>query len=162
MTNETIIQKMNELADLINYNPTNITFLKKAMHCQIIHNPKDGKNRKNYTNDSLATLGDALLKFILTEFLFDKKFDKSEITQRKQVIENNDTLYDLCVLSGIFKYAYNDLYFSENAPQENQVYHSKHDVFIEAIIAAIYKDKGFEYCKNWVITFLQRHAVLFN
>ena len=159
---EIIIPKMIELSKLINYEPTNISFIKEAMHCQIIHKDSDGKNRKNYTNDSYATLGDAILKFVLTEYLFDKGCDKAEITQKKQIIEDNNTLFDLCNKCGIFRYAYNDLYFSYNAPLENQVYHSKHDVYIEAIIAAIYKDKGFEYCKKWIISFFQQYSILFD
>lgn len=162
MKDEIIIPKMIELAKSINYEPTDITFLQKAMYCQIIHKIGDGKNRKNYTNDIYATFGDTILKFILTEYLFDKGCDKAEITQKKQTIENNSTLYDLCNDSGIFQYAYNDLYFSPYAPKENQVYHSKHDVYIEAIIAAIYKDKGFEYCRNWVISFFNKYGILFD
>jgi len=148
-----IESKMYELARSIDYLPNNINYLTEAMHCQIIHSESDGKNRKNYTNDSLATLGDSLLKFILTEYLFDKDYDKADITTKKQQLEDNTTLFNLCNDSGIFRYAYNGSYFSDNAPLENQVHHSKHDVYIEAIIAAIYKDKGFEYCKKWTISF---------
>ena len=143
MEEKIIIHKMIELAKLINYEFNDISFLQKAMHCQIIHKNGDGKNRKNYTNDSFATLGDAILKCILTEHLLDKGYDKAEITQEKQTLEGNSTLYTLCNNSGIFKYAYNDLCFSDDALSNNQVYHSNHDVYIEAIIAAVYKDKGF-------------------
>ncbi|MDE6274304.1 MAG: hypothetical protein K2L87_04575 [Clostridiales bacterium] len=162
MKNEIIIPKMLELSKLINYEPTDISFIQKAMYCQIIHKVGDGKNRKNYTNDSYATLGDAILKFILTEYLFDRGYDKAEITEWKKSLESNSTLFDLCNSSGIFRYAYNDLYFSENAPLENQVYHAKHDVYIEAITAAIYKDKGLDYCKKWVTSFFQRYGILLN
>lgn len=156
----TIESKMYELAKLIGYVPNDISYLENAMRCQLIHSLGDGKNRKNYTNDSLATLGDSILKFILTEYLFDNGYDKAKITTKKQQLEDNTTLYNLCNDSGIFRYAYNDLYFSDNAPLENQVYHSKHDVYIEAIIATIYKDKGIKYCKKWTIQFLQRHQIL--
>ena len=162
MTKEIIIPKMVELAKMIDYEPSNITFLQSDMHCQIIHKDGDGKNRKNYTNDNYGTLGDAILKFVLTEYLFDKGCDKAEITQKKQTLEDNNTLFDLCNTSNIFKYAYNDMYFSDNAPPENRVYHSSHDVYIEAIIAAIYKDKGFAYCKEWVISFFQKYGILFD
>ncbi|MDE5855573.1 MAG: hypothetical protein K2H06_00850 [Anaeroplasmataceae bacterium] len=72
MEAESIRIKMLELSSLINYEPSDLSFLEKAMHCQIIHSEYDGKNRKNYTNDSLATLGDSILKFVLVEFLYDK------------------------------------------------------------------------------------------
>lgn len=154
--------KMIELANSINYNYNNLCYLKEAMHCKIVHKYGDGKNRKNYTNDRYATLGDAILKFILSEYLFDKGCDKAEITERKQKIENNDLLFDLCNKSGIFEYAYNDISFFNDAPQENQVSHSIHDVYIEEIIAAIYKDKGFDYCKKWVVAFFKKHNILFD
>ena len=155
-----IIPKMIELANLIDYTPNDITFLAQAMYCQKTHSKGDGKNRKNYTNDSLATLGDSLLKFFLTDYLYDNGYDKAEITTKKQQLEDNTTLYNLCESSGIFRYAYNDLYFSYEAPLNDQVYHSKHDVYIEAIIAAIYKDRGIEYCKDWTIHFLRYHRIL--
>lgn len=155
MEEELIKNKMLELASLIKYEPNNLSFLEKAMHCQIIHNETAWKNRKNYTNDSLAAFGDSILKFILTEFLFDKGYDKSQITKKKEKLERNDFLYDLCLSTGIINYAYNDKYFYPEAPLESQVYHAKHDVYIEAIIGAIYKDRGLEYCRQWIISFFE-------
>ena len=160
MEEKFIEDKMFELAKLIDYVPVDISFLKNAMHCQIIHKPGDGKNRRNYTNDSLATLGDAVLKLILTDYLFDEGMDKAEITKIKQTIENNDKLFGLRNESNILCYAYNDVYFFDEAPQENKVAHTKHEKYIEAIIAAIYKDKGFAYCKDWVIEFFTKNNYL--
>ena len=162
MEEKMIKEKIIELSQLIEYDYNDIDYLKDAMYCRIIHKDGDGKNRKNYTNDRYATLGDAILKFVLSEYLFDKGCDKAEITRKKQTLEDNATLYNLCNKSGIFRYGYNDLHFSDNAPLENQVCHSKHDVYIEAIIAAIYKDKGFEYCKRWVVSFFQKYNNLFD
>ncbi len=105
-------------------------------------------------------MGDAILKFILTEYFFDKGYDKAAISTKKQQLENNKVLYSLDNESGIYNYAYNDLYFSDEAPLENKVYHSQHDVYIEAVITAIYKDKGMEYCKNWCIEFLKEYKIL--
>jgi ribonuclease-3 len=160
MDQDVIIKKMQELASKINYQYDDIQLLKKAMYCQIIHNEYDGKNRKNYSNDSYATLGDSVLKLVLTEYFFDKGDDKKKITEVKQRIEDNETLYSLCNKLEIYEYAYNDYYFSTDAPKENQVYHSKHDIYIEAIIAAIYKDKGFAYTRNWVIDFFKQNSNL--
>ncbi|MDE6060071.1 MAG: hypothetical protein K2G31_01170 [Clostridia bacterium] len=163
MDKECITQKMKELASLIDYEYYDISYLSEAMHCcKIPSKESDGKNRKNYTNDSYATLGDAILRFVFTEYFFYKGYDKGEITGKRQKLEDNSTLYDLCKNIGIFKYSYNDSYFSSDAPLENQVYNSSHDVYIEAITAAIYEDRGIDYCKKWVITFFQKHCNIFN
>lgn len=84
MDNEFIISKMQELSYLIDYESSNISISKDAMHCQIIHKPGDGENRKNYTNDNYATLGDALLKLILTEYFLIKV-----LTRLKSLKGNN-------------------------------------------------------------------------
>ena len=156
MEKEFIENKMKELAKLINYEVNDISFIKKAMYCTKLSNQKDdGKNRKNYTNDSLATLGDAVLKLILSEYFFDQGYDKDEITKEKERLEKGSALFDLCDKSKIIKYAYNDTFFYNDAPKHNKKPHPKHDPYIEAIIAAIYKDKGLEYCRNWVIEFFK-------
>lgn len=165
MEEKNIIEKMYGLAKSINYEFDNISFLKAAMYCKKIPNQNnDGKNRRNYTNERYATLGDAFLKFILTELLFDNEnnYDKAKITQKRKEIENNNKLYELCNECGIIEYAYHDTNFYCDAPKHNKVPHPKHDVYIEAIIGAIYKDKGFEYCKNWVISFFNKNNCLPN
>ena len=50
MEEKLIKNKMIELTNLINYQPKDISFLEKAMHCQIIHSEYDGKNRKKQAN----------------------------------------------------------------------------------------------------------------
>lgn len=161
MEKDFIIRKMKKLAQSISYNQTDISYLKKAMYRQLIHNDSDdGKNRKNYTNDSIATLGDAILKFILTEYWFNKDFDKFQITKKKEVLEKNETLFKLCDDNGIFEYAYNDDNFFNDAPQDNKVPHSKHDPYIEAIIGAIYLDRGINYCRQWIIEFYKNNNLL--
>lgn len=51
----------------------------------------------------------------------------------------------------IYEYAHNDEYFFSEAPKNKKLPKPKHDIYIEAIIAAIYKDRGISYCKNWII-----------
>ena len=155
MEEKIIIDKMHELAKLINYETNDISYLKKAMYCQ----PLDDK-KEEYSDESLATLGDAVLKLILTEYLYDKKYNKAEITNTKQKIEDNNSLFELCNRYGVYNYAYNDLYFFTEAPLEKQLPHPQHDFYIEAIIGAIYKDKGFEYCKNWTMKFFSKNNCL--
>ena len=153
MEKKVIIDKMYELAKLIDYAPNNIEYLKEAMYCQSLENKKD-----EYADESLATLGDAVLKLILTEHLYRKHYNKAEITNVKQAIEKNETLSKLCNKYKIYQYAYNDTYFFTEAPLDKQLPHSEHDFYIEAIIGAIYQDRGMKYCKNWVIQFFQRNS----
>jgi ribonuclease-3 len=138
--------KIFELARKIEYEFKNIKYLKEAMNTNKINQPNDGKNRNNHSNEALSTVGDALLKFIISDKLYKEGNDKGTITVERIKLEKNETLCKVCDNLTIYDYAYNDNGF------ENP--HRKHDFYIEAIVAAIYYDKGFEYTKKWLNEFL--------
>ena len=48
------------------------------------------------------------------------------------------------------QFAYNDQYFFEEAPEDQKLPDLKQDVYIKAIIGAIYLDRGLKYCKKWI------------
>ena len=160
LSDREIEEKMNELAHRLGYEYCDISWLKRSMYAKKIDKEGDGKNRKNYENDALATLGDSILKFVLTEYFFDKVQDKKYITDEKKKIEDNKTLFELSNQLKIYEFAHNDKYFYGESPKEDKVSNKKHNSYIEAIIGAIYKDKGIEYTKEWVIDFLKKNKVL--
>ncbi len=148
MEKKKIIEKMKQLAELIRYDPGDITHLANAM-CV---NPLDNGNTSNkeYTNGSLATLGDTVLKLIITERLYLEGKDRDGITIKKSDIENNKALHLKTLEFNIQNFAYNDQYFFDEAPQHQQLPNPGHDIYIEAIIGAIYLDRGLKYCKSWI------------
>lgn len=160
LSDREIEEKMNEFANRLGYEYCDISWLKRSMYAKKIEKKSDGKNRKNYENDALATLGDSILKFVLTEYFFDKAQDKKYITDEKKKIEDNKTLFELSNQLKIYEFAHNDKYFYGESPEEDKVSNKKHNSYIEAIIGAIYKDKGIEYTKEWVIDFLKKNKVL--
>ena len=150
-------EKMIELAKVLQYEYKDISWLKKAMYAQKI---SGSKSHKNYANDTLATLGDSVLKCILTEYFYDKEENKEYITEKKKGIENNKTLCELFNELKLSEFVYNDEYFYGDAPKHNQLTNKGHNQYIEAIIGAIFKDKGFQYAREWTITFFKRNEKL--
>lgn len=151
---EKIRTRMQELADILGYVPRDPSYLAKAMYCQ----KEEGKN--DYTNDAMATLGDAALKLIWSEHFFAMGLDKDEISRRKIPLERNSTLKGLCDRVGIYPYAYNDDYFASEAPTTRRLPYGAHDFYLEAIIAAVYLDRGLEYTRQWVLSFWKKYANL--
>ena len=143
--------RMQELAKKLNYAYRDLSHLASAMYC------KKEQGRGNYTNDAMATVGDAVLKLIWSEHFFDLGLDKDEITAKKADLENNTTLKSLCDLVGAQHYAYNDEHFASEAPAHRKLPHRDHDFYMEAIIAAIYRDRGLDYTRDWVLTFWGAH-----
>ncbi len=153
---ETRIEKeMYEFAkDKLKYTFNDISWLAKAMRSKKIEIKGEGKNHSEYTNESLATVGDALLKFIISDNLYRNNkgnLTKESITKNRESIEKNSTMHKLMIEEAWIKYSYNDSSFTkDNPPNNEKVVCKNHDPYIEAIVGAIYYDSNFECVKKWV------------
>lgn len=153
-TQDIIHTRMQALAAQIGYEYQNIAHLAKALYCE-----KENA-RNDYTNDAMATLGDAVLKLVWSEHFYDMGLDKDEITARKVELEKNATLKSICDKIGIYRFAYNDSYFADEAPPSKRLPYGNHDIYLEATIAAIYKDRGLDYVRQWILRFWKAHTDL--
>ena len=163
VSEERIIEKMHELERELGLSFKEIQWLAIAMNSTRL--PKlsgDGKNKKpDCNNTALATVGDAILKAILSDFLFlcftseNKMARKGEITHTKERLENNQVLYEVMGRYDLKKYTYNDYAFYTDPQKDHErVGDSKHNQYVEAIVAAIYYDQGFDKTKEWVLNYL--------
>ena len=143
---------MHEREDVIHYRFRKIGYLADAM-CVDDISEKTGVN-KEYSNGSMGTLGDVVLKLMISEGLFAEGKSRSEITEAKQLMESNETFHGVVERLGIHRFAFNDSYFFEEAPEEKQLPHSRHDGYLEAIVAAVYLDAGYNGCRKWFKDFL--------
>lgn len=151
-----IEKEMRELEGLIEFKFKDILWLSKAMYAKRIEVPGEGKNHKEYENDSLATVGDTLLKFILADKLYlEGERVKGVITSEKSEVENNKAMFRVVNEIEIIDYAYHDTHFyKDNPPDDKKVANPRHTPYIEAIIAAIYYDSGYEQTKQWILRWL--------
>lgn len=100
-------------------------------------------------NERLEYLGDAVLEFIVTEFLFKKypKYQEGELTSLRAALVNHVMLFTVAKNINLEKFIYlskgeaNDSSRAKNAIVSNAV---------EAIIGAIYLDQGYETIKNFI------------
>lgn len=141
---------IEELSHILGYSMKNKKYLHFAMCTVKIDKDTDGSNRQNYSNSALSTLGDTLLKFIISDYLFGLGHDRGEMSKLKAALENNDVIDIVSTKLNLRQYAFNHKYTATNAPKEEQLPSSKHDIYLEAIIGAIYLDRGMRYTKKWV------------
>ena len=87
MEQKTIEEQMHRLEQILSFTFKNINHLSQAM-CAI------KKDKNNLANESLALVGDTLLKFVLADYIYSKKPDstKKDITEIKIEAEQNTTL----------------------------------------------------------------------
>ena len=149
MEEQRIESEMAELAKLISYPSEDIDRLAIAMKAT-----PEGEDQ--FCLSGYETIGDAMLKGIISEYLFDQgKTSKVEITKAKQLIEANDSYHKVTLATGIWKYAYNDKCIAkDNPPDHKKLPNSEHDPYIERIAAAIYFQSGFDELKKWVLKWL--------
>jgi ribonuclease-3 len=97
-------------------------------------------------NERLEFLGDSVLDVILSDFLFEKYPDASEgfMTKIRSRIVNRDVLNQLAISMGIDKILVSNV---STAQQTRNLYGDA----LEALIGAIFLDKGFRKTKRFFI-----------
>ena len=160
MDRELISNRMKELAEYIGYEYKDISWLEKAMYCKVVGHRGGGKNRDNYSNGKLAALGNAVLKMIVADELFDQGRSLGEVDNHKNRPQDYEVLFRLDWENKIYRFAYDDVgdYYDLNGGVHPPL--PAHDLYIEAIVAAIYKDKGYDYTRRWVTDFFKKNNLI--
>lgn len=149
---ELIKENMLELEEKIDYHFKDISLLARAMGVIKIEIPDQGKNNKEYTNSVLATIGDAILKAVLTDILYRSYGiqTKGQLTAKKSELEKSSVLHNIMNREKLIDYAFNEKHFykDKGIPDNEKVVNNNHDQYIEAIVAAIYYDSNYDTVKE--------------
>ena len=159
--------EMHELEKKLEYKFNDISLLAEAMKSQKLEKlPEDGENQNEYSNESLAFLGDTIIKFLIADFLYDDKVGedkrKGRMTEFKKRLENNKIFHRIMKEEKLIMYSYHDKHFTMDKPPDHEKIVSKeHDPYIEAIATAIYMDGGWDavttWFKEWLLPRLERY-----
>ena len=155
--------EMHNLEKKLGYRFNDILWLAEAMKSQKLGKlPEDGDNQNEYSNESLAFLGDTIIKFLIAESLYkDKAGDdkrKGRMTELKARLENNENFHRIMTEEKLILYSYHDKHFNmDNPPDHEKVVSKKHDPYIEAIATAIYMDGGWDAVTTWFKEWLLPH-----
>lgn len=132
------------LKNILGFYPDNIEIYKLAF----IHKSASIANQKGalFNNERLEYLGDAVLDVIVADFLYKRFPDKEEgfLTKMRSKIVNRDYLNNLATKVGI-----NNLIVSQLKKDTSKKY--IYGNTFEALIAAVYIDKGYKRTKDYVI-----------
>ena len=154
MDGKRIEKEMRSFELQLHYHFNDYHWLAKAMKSVLLAVEGEGKNHKEYTNEGLATIGDNILKSIISDKLYREGITtKGQITERKSGLENNATMHKLMLKEGWIVYSFNDLHFYKDPciPEHEKVVCKGHDPYIEAIVGAIYYDSNYDTVKRWVL-----------
>ncbi|MGE5473195.1 MAG: ribonuclease III [Ignavibacteriales bacterium] len=142
----------NELQVILNYEFKDIQILKNALTHSSYAN--ENKNMKLSSNERLEFLGDSILSFIVSAYIFKNypKLPEGEMTKVRASVVCEQTLKDISNLLGIGEY----LQLGKGEEQTGGRKRSSilADAF-EAIVGAIYIDGGLEVSKDFVLSKLE-------
>lgn len=110
-------------------------------------NHRSVKENSDENNERLEYLGDAVLSALVADYLF-KKYpyrDEGFLTEMRSKMVNRQQLNSIALKMGFKKIiSYNKF---DNALKSSQIFGNA----LEAVVGAIYIDKGYEKTRDWVL-----------
>ncbi len=129
----------------IGYDFKNIELLKTAFTHTSYAN-----ERKISSNEKLEFLGDAILEFVVSDYLYAnyKKLKEGEMTKVRATVVCEESLHQVAL-----KYHFDDLLYLGKGEKISGGNHKKAILAdsIEAVIAAIFLDSGLEEAKKFIL-----------
>ena len=127
---------------LVGYTPRNFQLFRLAT----VHSSAVRSNASNESNERLEFLGDAVLGAIIADYLF-RKFpfkDEGFLTEIRSRIVSRDSLNNLGQRLGLKEV----VELNDNiSPLHKSIYGD----MMEAVIGAVYLDRGFLFCRKFVL-----------
>ena len=136
------------LKKLLGFRPKNIEFYKKAfIHRSVKKIDKITGLRVNY--ERLEFLGDAMLSAVIASHLFREvpSGDEGYLTQMRSKIVSREHLNEL-------GRDFNLLLFVKSSVARSKFGDDIHGNIFEALVGAIYLDRGYSYCEKFIISIL--------
>ncbi len=132
-----------EMKLLLGFSPHNLRMYRKAFVHRSIKELDDSGNPRNY--ERLEFLGDAMLDAVIASYLFKKVPSGNEgyLTQMRSKIVSREHLNELGRDLNLIRFVKSNVSRSKFGENING------NIF-EALIGAIYLDRGYKYCKKFV------------
>jgi ribonuclease III len=129
------------LRNVLGFTPGKVVLYKAALTHRSVRDTADENNER------LEYLGDAILSGIVADFLFKKYPYKEEgfLTEMRSKMVNRNKLNEIAIKMGLKKVTFFNKF--DNSLKMSQIFGNT----LEALVGAIYLDKGFDKTKKWVL-----------
>ncbi|HRG32574.1 MAG TPA: ribonuclease III [Saprospiraceae bacterium] len=145
---------VERLRTVLDFTPSNIYLFKLAFyHKSTLNNQNNEKLELYQSNERLEFLGDALLSFVVGEYLFNKYPSANEgfLTKMRSKIVKRKTLNDLAEQMGLDRLM---MEFNQTAISQSMLGNA-----LEALIGAIYLERGFDFTKRYILKKILRKYI---
>ena len=133
-----------QLSNVLGFTPGDIALYKTALSHRSVREGADENNER------LEFLGDAVLSSVIAHYLFRKYPYKGEgfLTEMRSKMVNRQMLNDIALKMGLKKITFYNKY--DNSLKVSQIFGNT----LEALIGAVYLDKGYNGTQKWVEKFI--------
>jgi len=131
---------------MVGSKPFNLSLYKLAIkHVSVA---EESINGFKISNERLEYLGDAVLGAVVAEFLFIKfpYRDEGFLTETRSRMVNREALNQIAIKIGLAKVVDNQ-YKGKNLSAHKSIYGDT----LEAIVGAVYLDRGYKFCKKFIL-----------
>jgi ribonuclease III len=131
---------------MVGSKPFNLSLYKLAIkHVSVA---EESINGFKISNERLEYLGDAVLGAVVAEFLFIKfpYRDEGFLTETRSRMVNREALNQIAIKIGLAKVVDNE-YRGKNLSSHKSIYGDT----LEAIVGAVYLDRGYKFCKKFIL-----------
>ncbi|MGB3617611.1 MAG: ribonuclease III [Catalinimonas sp.] len=150
-------QLLGAVARIVGVRPRNLSLYQMAVrHTSVLAQTAEGKQKdgqrhaahRSHSNERLEYLGDALLGAIVAEYLFKKYPYKDEgfLTEIRSRMVNRESLNGLAQQIGL-----SDLIRYDDRRKSQYSHKSIHGDALEALVGAVYLDRGYAVARRFVI-----------
>ena len=139
--NDNNVSFKKSLRNVLGFTPGKVVLYKAALTHRSVRDTADENNER------LEYLGDAILSGIVADFLFKKYPYKEEgfLTEMRSKMVNRNKLNEIAIKMGIKKVTFFNKFV--NSLKMSQIFGNT----LEALVGAVYLDKGFDKTKKWVL-----------
>jgi len=140
-SDSSVVSFRKQLRNVLGFVPGKAVLYKTALTHRSV---KEGSDQNN---ERLEYLGDAVLSAIIADFLFKKYPYKEEgfLTEMRSKMVNRNQLNDIAIKMGMKKISYFNKF--DGSLKMSQIFGNT----LEAVVGAIYLDKGYDKTRQWVI-----------
>jgi ribonuclease-3 len=133
-----------QLNNVLGFTPGNMSLYKTALSHRSVREGADENNER------LEFLGDAVLSSIVAHYLFRKYPYRGEgfLTEMRSKMVNRQQLNDIGIKMGLKKITFYNKF--DNSLKISQIFGNT----LEALIGAVYLDKGYNATQHWVERFI--------
>jgi ribonuclease-3 len=131
---------------MVGSKPFNLSLYKLAIkHVSVA---EESINGFKISNERLEYLGDAVLGAVVAEFLFIKfpYRDEGFLTETRSRMVNREALNQIAIKIGLAKVVDNQ-YKGKNLSAHKSIYGDT----LEAMVGAVYLDRGYKFCKKFIL-----------